>query len=290
MLGSWWDRRPQTEQGENGQEQNKEGHVFPQGHVVKWSESHSVVSDSLQPHGLFASPWNALAQNIPNAGIRARTPALQADSLPAEPQGKPRPRGVSDKTTPLCVFTLPSSSYLPSSPSCSFLLFSILFFFLPLPANRRNKTYHQMTEKRHQSVSSVAPKKTKQQIVVSDSLWSHGLQHTRLPCPSPTPWAFSNLCPSSQWCYPIISSSVVPFSSHLQSFPASGSFPMNRFFTSGGQSIGVSASASVLPMNIQDWFPLGWTGWIFWQSRGLPRVFTNTTVQKHQFFSAQLCL
>ena len=98
--------------------------------------------------------------------------------------------------------------------------------------------------------------------VMSDSFWPHGLQHARLPCPSPTPGACSNSCPSHWWCHPTISSSVVPFFSHLQSFPASGSFAMSRFFTSGGQSIGVSASASVLPMNIQDWFPLGWTGWI----------------------------
>ena len=98
--------------------------------------------------------------------------------------------------------------------------------------------------------------------VVSDFLRPHGLQHARLPCPSPTPGAYSNSCPLSRWCHPTISSSVVPFSSHLQSFPASGSFQMSQFLASGGQSIGVSASASVLPMNIQDWFPLGWTGWI----------------------------
>ena len=126
--------------------------------------------------------------------------------------------------------------------------------------------------------------------VVSDSLGCHVLQHTRLPCPSPTPGAYSNSCPSSQWCHPTISSSVVPFSSCLQFFPASVSFPMSQFFASGGQSIGVSASASVLPMNIQDWFPLGQTGWISLQSKGLTRVFSNTTVQKHQFFSAQLSL
>jgi len=119
--------------------------------------------------------------------------------------------------------------------------------------------------------------------VVSDSLRPHGLQHSRLPCPSPTPGVYSNSCPLSRWCHPPISSSVIPFSSHLQSFPASGSFPMRQFFTSSGQSIGVSASASVLPMNIQDWFPLGWTGWISLQSKGLSRVFSNTTVQKHQF-------
>ena len=101
-------------------------------------------------------------------------------------------------------------------------------------------------------------------------------------------WRYSNSCPSSQWCHPTISSSVVPFSSHLQSFPASGSFLMSQFFASGGQSIGVSASASVLPMNIQDWSALGWTGWISLQSKGLSRVFSNTTAQKHQFFGAQL--
>ena len=123
--------------------------------------------------------------------------------------------------------------------------------------------------------------------VVSDSLWPHRLQHSRLPCPSPTPGAYSNSCPLSWWCHPTISSSVIPFSSCLQPFSASGSFQMSQFFTSGGQSIGVSASASVLSMNIQDWFPLGWTGWISLQSKGLSRVFSNTTVQKHQFFSTQ---
>ena len=126
--------------------------------------------------------------------------------------------------------------------------------------------------------------------VVSNSLWSHGLQHSRPPCPSPTPEACSDSCPLSRWCHPNISSSAVPFSSLLQSFPALGSFPMTHFFASGGQSIGVSASASVLPMNTQDWAPLGWTGWISLQSKGLSRVFSNTTVQKHQFFGAQLSL
>ena len=125
--------------------------------------------------------------------------------------------------------------------------------------------------------------------IMSDSLWRHGLQHTRLPCPSPTPRACSNSC-LSQWCHPIISSSVFPFSSLLQSFPASGSFPMSLFFPSGRQSIGASASASVLLMNIQDWSPLGWTGWISFQSNGLSRVFSNTIVQKHQLFGVQLSL
>ena len=116
-----------------------------------------------------------------------------------------------------------------------------------------------------------------------DSLQPHEPQHTRPPCPSPTPRVLPNPYPSSRWCYPTISSSVFPFSSCLQSFPASGSFQMSQLFTSGGQSIGVSASTSVLPMNAQDW-SLGWTGWISLQSRGLSRVFSNTTVQKHQFF------
>ena len=126
--------------------------------------------------------------------------------------------------------------------------------------------------------------------VVSNSLRTRGPQHTRPPCPSPTPGVYSNSYPLSWWWHPTISSSVVPFSSHLQSFPALGSFPMSQFFASGGQITGVSASASVLPMNIQDWFPLGWTGRISLQSKGLSRVFSNTTVQKHQLFGARLSL
>ena len=126
--------------------------------------------------------------------------------------------------------------------------------------------------------------------VMYDSLQSHGLQHTRLLCPSSTPKPCSNSCPSSWWCHPTISSSVIPFSSCLQSFPALGSFPMSWLFPSSGQSIRASASASVLPMNIQDWFPLGLTGLISLQSKGLSKVFSNTTVQKHQFFGARLSL
>ena len=125
--------------------------------------------------------------------------------------------------------------------------------------------------------------------VMSDSLQPHEPQHTRPPCPSQTPGVYPNPCPSSHWCHPAISSSVVPFSSCPQSFPASGSFHMSQFFASGNQSIGVSASTSDLPMNIQNWFPLGWTGWISLQSKGLSRVF-NTLVQKHQFFGVQLSL
>ena len=124
--------------------------------------------------------------------------------------------------------------------------------------------------------------------VVSDSLWPHELQHTRPPCPSPTPGVHPNSCPSSRWCQSAISSSVVPFSSCPQSLPASESFPVSQLLAWGGQSIGVSASASVLSMNTQDWSPLGWTGWTSLQSKGLSRVFSNTTVQKHQSFGTQL--
>ena len=124
--------------------------------------------------------------------------------------------------------------------------------------------------------------------VVSDSLRPHESQHTRPPCPSPTPRVHSDSCPSSQWCHPAISSSVVPFSSCPQSLPASESFPMSQLFTWGGQSTGVSALASFLPKKSQGWSPSEWTDWISLQSKGLSRVFSNTTVQKHQFFGAQL--
>ena len=126
--------------------------------------------------------------------------------------------------------------------------------------------------------------------VVSNSLRPHEVQHTRSPCPFPAPGVYSNSCPLSWWCHPTISSSQPSLSSCLQSFPASGTFLMSQFFASGSQSIEASALASVLPMNIQVWFPLGWTGWISLQSKGLSRVFSNTTVQKHQFFSTQLSL
>ena len=126
--------------------------------------------------------------------------------------------------------------------------------------------------------------------VVSDSSRPHESQHARPPCPSPTPGVHPSLCPSSRWCHPTISSSVVPFSSCPQSFSASGSFQMSQLFAWGDQSFGVSASTSALPMNTQDWSPLGKTGWISLQSKGLSRVFSNTTVQKHQFFCSQLSL
>ena len=126
--------------------------------------------------------------------------------------------------------------------------------------------------------------------VVSNSLQPHESQHARPPCPSPTLGVCPNSCPLSWWCHPAILSSVIPFSSCLQSFPSSGSFPMSQLFRSGGQSTGVSASTSVLPVNTQNWSPLGWIGWISLQSKGLSRVFSNTTVQKHQLFCAQLSL
>ena len=126
--------------------------------------------------------------------------------------------------------------------------------------------------------------------VMSDSLWPHEPQHTRPPCPPPTPRVHPNPYPLCQLCHPTISSSVIPFSSYPQSFPVSGSFQMSQLSASGGQSIGVSASTSVPPMNTQNWSPLGWNGWISLQSKGLSRIFSNTTVQKHQFFSVQLSL
>ena len=126
--------------------------------------------------------------------------------------------------------------------------------------------------------------------VVSDSLRPHEQQHARPPCPSPTPRVYPNSCSLNQWFHLTISSSVIPFSSCPQSFPESGSFQMSQLFASGGQNIGGSASTSVLPMNTQDWSPLGWTGWISLPSKGLSRVFSNNTVQKHQFFGAQLSL
>ena len=161
-----------------------------------------------------------------------------------------------------------------------------LYFKTGGPSKEHRTSHHQWMNlkevKRRRPVSSV-----QFSSIASDSLWPHGLQHARLPCPSPTPGEHPNSCPLSQWCHPAISSFVIPFSSCPQSFPASGSFQMSQLLASGGQSIGVSASTSVLAMNIQDWFPLGWTGWTFLQSKGLSIVFSNTIVQKHQFFGTQ---
>ena len=150
------------------------------------------------------------------------------------------------------------------------------------------KNNHELSDLKQCKLSADISSVQFSRSVVSDSLWPHGLQHSRPPCPSPTPRAYPNSCPLSWWCHPNISSSVIPFSSCPQSFPDSVSFQMNQLFTSGGQSIGVSALTSDLPINVQVWSPLEWTGWISLQSKGLSRVFSNTTVQKHQFFSAQL--
>ena len=166
----------------------------------------------------------------------------------------------------------PSSFYPPIHPSIhSFSTWWLLTLFLILP------DLGDITDLQFSSVAQVCP-----------TLWSHELQHARPPCPSPSPRVYPNSCSSSQWCHPTITSSVVPFSSCPQSFPASRSFQMSQLFAWGGQSIGVLASASVLPMNTQDSSPLGWTYWISLQSKALSRVFSNTTIQKHQFFGAQL--
>ena len=164
---------------------------------------------------------------------------------------------------------------------CELILFSV--WFLCLNCSRKEFCFffkEKILIEFYPSVSSVA------QLCLT--LHTHELQHARPPCPSPTPRVYPNSCPLSQWCHPTISSSVIPFSSCPQSFPASGSFPMSQLFTSGGQSIGVSASTSVLPMNTRDWSPLGWNGWISLQFKGLSRVFSN--IQKHQSFGTQLSL
>ena len=184
------------------------------------------------------------------------------------------------------IFSAPISFSLcfPSSPSLFFLL---LMFFLKtlMSLLSMREGYHSKA----QFIFTLYQIRSDQisRSVVSDSLRSHESQDARPPCPSPSPRVHSNLRPSSRWCHPAISSSVVPFSSFPQSLPASESFPMSQLFTWGGQSIGVSASASFLPKNTQDWSPLGWTGWISLQSKGLSRVFSNTTVQKHQFYVTQ---
>ena len=208
----------------------------------------------------------------PNAGIKPRTPALQADSLPSELFEKPLPRlgeileNKFDLGESWLIFLHHKVSVnCLSCYACPIYATIILFKW------GANATSVQFSRS-----------------VMFNSLRPHEPQHARPPCPSPTPCVHTNPCPLSCWCHPTISSSVVPFSSCPQSFPASMSFPMSQFLASGGQRIGVSASASVLPMNTQDWSPLGWTGWISWQSKGLSTVFSNTTVQKHQFFGTQL--
>ena len=180
---------------------------------------------------------------------------------------------------------------LAAQESCHFLQCLLLVFYLrsSLLTNRWCLHMHFLVENLAASIAT--PSGQFSHSVVSDSLRLHELQHARPPCPSPTFRVYPNSCPLSRLCYPTISSSIVPFSSCcLQSFPASGSFQMSQLFASGGQSIGLSASTSVLPMNTQDWSSLGWTSWISLQSKGLSRVFSNMTVQTHQFFSTQLSL
>ena len=181
--------------------------------------------------------------------------------------------------------------HFPSLPVTVRLQVSALFLcklsFAPGPSHRDH--IHLTLKWQHPQPGVSSPVQFSR-LVVSNPLRPHELQHSRPPCQSPTPGVHPNSCPLSWWCHPTISSSVVPFSSCPQSSPASGSFQMSQLFISGGQGIDVSASISILPMNTQDWFPLGWTGWISLQSKGLSRAFSNTTVQKHQFFGAQLSL
>ena len=189
----------------------------------------------------------------------------------------------------------PKSTCLPRSPWQSLMYFSLYGLDLPILCFRKDsyKMWSFVSEFSHlawcfQASPMLFNSVQFSRSVMSDSSLPHELQHARPPCPSPTPGVHSNSCALSRWCHPTISSSVVPFSSCPQSLPASESFPMSHLLAWGGQSTGVSALASVIPMNIQDWSPLEWTGWISLQSKGLSRVFCNTTVQKHQFFGAQL--
>ena len=238
------------------------------------SESLLVMSYSLQPCGRY-SPWNSPGQNTGAGSLSCLQGIFPTQtSYPGLPHCRRILYQLSHKGSPRI---LEWAAYLISRGSSqprSWTGVSCIAGRFCTNWARRGKPHYVSVQF--------------SRSVVSDSLWPHGLQHTRLPCPSPTPEACSNSCPSGQWYHPTISFSILPFSSCLQFFPASGSFPRSQFFTLGGQNTGVSALASVLPMNIQDWFPLGWTGWISLQSRGLSRVFSNTTVQKHQFFSAQL--
>ena len=207
--------------------------------------------------------------------------------LPGFPPGGLAEGGSSPFTSRRpCVPACGPTLHLQSQRRCVSYLPQAYFHVSPLPLSFTFEDPHDSIGSTQMVQGSVQFSRS----VVSDSLRPHEPQHARPPCPSPTPGVYSNSCPLSQWCHPTISSSVVPFSPGLQSFPASGSFQMSQLFTSGSQSIGASASASVLPMNIQDWFPLGWTGWISLQSKGLPRVSSDTTLQKHQFLGAQLSL
>ena len=203
---------------------------------------------------------------FPHPGIEPGPPALQGDSLPSESLGKP-----IVKHREFQVKVLDSQHRLP--------LIGCIVLARHLPHIQDN--FKDKVQQQQNSYTKVSVQLNCS--VMADSLWPHRLQHACPPCPSPTPGVYSDSCPSSRWCHLTISSSVIPFSSCPQSFPVWGAFPMNQPFASGGQSIRISASTSVLPMNTQDWSPSEWTGWISLQSKGLSRVFSNTTVQKHQF-------
>ena len=224
--------------------------------------SRSVVSDSLRPHeSQHARP----PYPSPNPGVYPNPCPLSQWCHPA----------ISSSVVPFssCLQSFPASGSFPMS----WLFDQVAKSAYSLPNLMKTAGWVP-------TCNSVQFSRS----VMSDSLRPHESQHARPPCPSQTPGVYSNSCPSSRWCHPAISSSVVPFSSYPQPLPASGSFPLSQLFASGGQSIGVSVSTSILPMNIQDWFLLGLTGLISLLSEGLSRVFSNTTVQKHQFFGAQL--
>ena len=176
------------------------------------------------------------------------------------------------------LFTIPRTWKQPRCPSSDEWIQKLWYIYTMEYYSAIKKNTFKLVLMRWMNLEPIILSEFKSVTQSFPTLWHHGLQYTRLPCPSPTPGACWNSCPLNWWCYPTISSSVIPFSSCLQSFPESGSFPMSQFFVSGNQSIGASASASVLPMNIQDWLPIGWTGWISLQSKGLSRVFSNTTV------------
>ena len=184
-----------------------------------------------------------------------------------------------------------SKSYVLSTKKTYIL--SYFFNFISIWDDRHSvsllwSSFHDVCKSNHYAIHLKFTQFSSVQLLSRVRLFAtHESQHARPPCPSPTPGVYPNSCPSSRWCHPASSSSVIPFSSSPQSLPASESFQMSQLFAWGGQSIGVSASASVLPRNTQDWSPLRWTGWISLQSKGLARVFSNTTVQKHQFFGSQ---
>ena len=232
--------------------------------VGKWNESCSVVSDFSQPHGLY-SPWNSPGQNTGVGSLSLLQGIFPIQRLkPGLPHCRQILYHLGHKRSPRILEWVAYPFSSRSSP----------------PRNRNGVCCIAGRFFTNWAFSSVQS--------LSNSLRPHEPQHARPPCPSPTPGVHPNSCPLCRWCYPTISSSVVPFSSCPQSFPASGSFQMSQLFSLGDQSIGVSASTSVLPKNTQDWSPLGWVSWIFLQSKGLSRVFSNTAVQKHQFLGTQL--